>query len=121
MRYSRRKDAREVRYVAEMVVGAIARAVGRDGRRINGATGEGEREGGKGRKRERRVGRIERNPKDGWKRDRGCARRGEKEETRHAAGRTRASDGKTVIGSESEDNYTTIGSWVCGRGGERGG
>lgn len=41
-----------------------------------------------------------------------AAREGEKERTRHAARRTRATDGKTVIGSESEDNYNDRGEGV---------
>lgn len=104
MRYSRRKDAREARYVAEMV-GAIA---GRDGKRINGATEERRK---RERKKEGAVARIEREIRRMDGSAIVAAREGEKERTRHAAGRTRATDGKTVIGSESEDNYNDRG-WV---------
>jgi len=62
LRYSRRKDAREVRYVVEMV-GAIA--VG-DGRRIN-ETKAGRVKGGCG---------IERNPWDMDEKERGRRRGG---------------------------------------------
>lgn len=78
MRYSRRKDAREVRYVVEMV-GAIA--VG-DGRQINGATYEGG---------EAELDRWDREKSGGWMGARSFAvREREREERRrrHATGMT---------------------------------
>lgn len=73
-----------------------------DGRWINEATVEKEREGEAGRDRDRE---IERNPENGWKR--AIARRVERRrKTRHTPRvKDGASDRKTVIGSESEDNY----------------
>lgn len=70
-------------------VGAIA--VG-DGRQINGAEDreeEEEEEGGEGEV-ESRIGGIERNPEDGWERDRLPRAKGRKKgwKRRHAAGRT---------------------------------
>lgn len=97
--------------MAEMV-GAIA---GRDGRRINGATEERRK---RERKKEGAVARIEREIRRMDGSAIVAAREGEKERTRHAAGRTRATDGKTVIGSESEDNYNDRG-WVHRERGRR--
>lgn len=90
--------------MAEMVE-AIAE---RDGRRINGVTEE------RRKRKKRREGAVDRIEREIRRMDRSAivaAREGEKEGTRHAAGRTRATDGKTVIGSESEDNYNDRG-WV---------
>lgn len=103
-RYSRRKDAREVRYVVEMVAVGRWKMDKRDDRRKRKRETKREKEGSR-RNRDRN-----REKSGGWMeaRSRGVESEGlEEEEERRDTPRVKdgASDGKTAIGSESEDNY----------------